>query len=212
MAQSFDPWIGRRLGRYTLRQRLGGGGGGTVYAAWDETLEREVALKVLVPVPGAPPEMLDRFRQEAILTARMNHLNIVPIYDVGDEQGIFYIAMRRLSGRTLGDLLNERGPLPQEEGIRLLLPLAEALAYAHKRGIVHRDIKPANVLFDDEDRPMLADFGIAKALDTSGEGLTVTGTTIGTPAYMSPEQAAGGPLDARSDIYSIGILLYQLLT
>ncbi|MGH2545214.1 MAG: serine/threonine-protein kinase, partial [Ardenticatenaceae bacterium] len=209
--ETYDPWIERQLGRYTLRRKIGSGGSGAVYAAWDEKLEREVALKVMVPAPGAPPDFLERFRQEAVLTARMNHPNIVPIYDVGEDQGIFYIAMRLLSGRSLGDLLAERGSLPPNEAIQITLPLAQALSYAHQRGIVHRDIKPANVLFDDEERPMLVDFGIAKALDAAGERLTLTGTTIGTPAYMSPEQAAGGTIDYRSDIYSLGILLYQMV-
>ncbi|HEX8683179.1 MAG TPA: protein kinase, partial [Ardenticatenaceae bacterium] len=212
MTQTSDPWVGRRLGRYELRRKLGGGGSGAVYAAWDDNLEREVALKVMVPAPGAPPELLSRFHQEAILTARMNHPNIVPIYDVGEDEGLFYIAMRRLPGNTLGDMLGERGPLPQAEAIRVALPIAEALSYAHQRGIVHRDLKPANVLFDEEERALLADFGIAKALDTAAEGITVTGMTIGTPAYMSPEQASGSAVDHRSDIYSLGILLYQMVT
>lgn len=212
MTQTTDPWIGRQLGRYVLRERLGGGGGGAVYSAWDETLEREVAIKVFVPLPGASADMMERFQQEARLTARMNHPNIVPIYDVGEEAGVFYIAMRRLSGKTLGDRLTDRGPLPQTEAINTTLPLADALFYAHQRGIVHRDLKPANALFDDENRPMLVDFGIAKALDAGNERLTMTGTTIGTPPYMSPEQAAGEEVDHRSDIYSLGILLYQMVT
>src|SRR5918998_2174132 len=122
MTQTSAPWVGRRLGRYVLRRKLGGGGSGAGYAAWDENLEREVALKVMVPAPGAPPELLSRFHQEAILTARMNHPNIVPIYDVGEDEGLFYIAMRRLPGNTLGDMLGERGPLPQAEAIRTTLP------------------------------------------------------------------------------------------
>ncbi len=212
MSSNYDPWIGRKLGRYTLRSKIGSGGSGAVYAAWDESLEREVALKVMVPAPGAPADLLERFRQEARLTARMNHPNIVPIYDVGENEGIFYIAMRLLSGRSLGDVLVERGPLSQDEAIRITLPLAQALAYAHQRGIVHRDIKPANVLFDEEERAMLVDFGIAKTLDAAAERLTLTGTTIGTPAYMSPEQSAGSEVDYRSDIYSLGILLYQMVS
>lgn len=214
-----DPWIDSQLGPYHLRERLGGGGSGVVYAAWDRRLEREVALKIVVLAPGAPADARARFRREAVLAARLNHPAIVPIYDVGEAgqpAPLVYLAMRRIPGRTLADLLDERGPLPEGEAIRLTIALAEALDYAHRQGVLHRDLKPANVLLDEKGRPLLADFGIAKALEEAHGGgptdLTLTGTTVGTPAYMSPEQAAGQPLDARSDLYSLGILLYEMLT
>jgi serine/threonine protein kinase len=211
-----DPWIGRHIGPYELRTRLGSGASGAVYAAWDERLQREVALKIVALAPGALPDALERFRREAVIAARLNHPAIIPIYDVGDVESdtpAAYLAMRRLPGRTLADLVRERGPLPAAEAINIVASLADALDYAHSRGIIHRDIKPSNILLDDEGRPMLADFGIAKATEEAqGQvGVTLTGVTAGTPPYMSPEQAAGQTLTPQSDLYSLGIVLYELL-
>jgi hypothetical protein len=211
MNTNADPWVGQKLGKYTLTERLGGGGGGSVYAAYDEMLDREVALKLFAPQSTATREMAARFQQEARLTARLNHPGIVPIYDVGEDRNVSYIAMRRLPGNTLSSRITN-GPLSENEAISITLALCEALAYAHTRNVVHRDLKPANVLFDEENRPMLVDFGIAKALDGQQATLTEQGTVVGTPPYMSPEQVTGQGVDQRSDIYSLGILLYQMVT
>lgn len=211
MNTNADPWIGQKLSKYTLTERLGGGGGGSVYAAYDEMLDREVALKLFAPQATATREMAARFQQEARLTARLNHPGIVPIYDVGEDRGVSYIAMRRLPGNTLSSRINN-GALSESDAITITLALCEALSYAHARNVVHRDLKPANVLFDEENRPMLVDFGIAKALDGQQATLTEQGTVVGTPPYMSPEQVTGQGVDQRSDIYSLGILLYQMVT
>lgn len=211
MNPNADPWVGQKIGKYTLTERLGGGGGGSVYAAYDEMLDREVALKLFAPQATATREMTARFQQEARLTARLNHPGIVPIYDVGEDRGVSYIAMRRLPGNTLSSRINN-GPLSENDATNITLALCDALAYAHARNVVHRDLKPANVLFDEENRPMLVDFGIAKALDGQQATLTEQGTVVGTPPYMSPEQVTGQGVDQRSDIYSLGILLYQMVT
>ncbi|MCS7221592.1 MAG: serine/threonine-protein kinase [Anaerolineae bacterium] len=211
--------VGRRLGRYQIERTLGVGGVAAVYAALDTALRRPVALKVLLPYPALPPAVLERFRLEAVTAARLDHPNIVPIYDVGEADGLVYIAMKLIPGETLGDVLARAGRLDESDVAELGIQIAEALDYAHSKGVIHRDVKPANILLawnvDDETgvrhcHAYLTDFGVARALDAPD--LTQAGLTVGTPAYMSPEQAAGErSLDGRSDLYSLGVVLYHCL-
>jgi len=213
-----DELIGRTVGRYRIEKTLGVGGVAVVYVAWDMALHRPVALKVLLPHPSLPPSVVERFRLEAITAARLDHPGIVPIYDVGEDQGLVYIAMKWIQGETLADVLARAGRLYEGDAIRLVAQVAEALDYAHRQGVIHRDVKPANILLAREEDSAtdagvcayLTDFGVARALDAPD--LTQAGFTVGTPAYMSPEQAAGKrALDGRSDLYSLGAVLYHCL-
>jgi serine/threonine protein kinase len=180
-----------------------------VYKAWQPSLERYVALKVLPEYFQHDPEFLARFQREARAAARLNHPNIVTIYDVGEHAGIHYIAMEYLDGGSLRDRL-AAGPLGLREAQRILAQLAGALDYAHSHGLIHRDIKPANILFTSDGRAKLTDFGIARASDDAQ--LTRTGVLMGTPEYMAPEQAEGKSIDYRTDLYALGVVLYQMLT
>jgi serine/threonine-protein kinase len=228
-----EDLIGRRLGRYEIVALIGRGGMAAVYRAHDTALRRDIALKVLYPQYGGDAALVERFQREAVLAANLDHPNILPIYDVGEADGLVYIAMRLLSGRSFADLLRMRGAIPPAELIPIVEQIASALDYAHARQIVHRDIKPANILIEElgvgswglgDSRPnsqlptpnsqaILTDFGIAKSLDPLASGLTVTGVLIGTPEYMAPEQITGGNLvDARADIYALGVLVYRALT
>jgi serine/threonine protein kinase len=204
------------LGRYEVRDRLGKGGMATVYKAWDTSLNRMVAVKVLHDYLES--DFKERFKQEAQLVARLNHVNIVQVYDFGSElrsgETIYYMVMAYIPGDSLktridsGLYKGERFSL--DEIKRIILGVMDALDYAHAQGMIHRDVKPANILFDDQGRPVLADFGIARMV--GGTRLTQSGTTSGTPTYMSPEQCVGEPGDARSDIYALGVILFELLT
>ncbi|MFC2037277.1 serine/threonine-protein kinase, partial [Chloroflexota bacterium] len=180
-----------------------------VYKAWQPSLERYVALKVLPQHFLHDAEFVTRFRREAKAAARLGHPNIVHIYDTGEANGQHYIAMEYLEGGSLGKRL-AAGPLPLDEAQSILAQVAQALDYAHARGLIHRDIKPANILFSADGRPQVTDFGIARAGD--GTQLTRTGIIMGTPEYMAPEQAEGQPLDHRADLYALGVVLYQMLT
>ena len=201
----------QRIGRFEIVRRLGVGGFGTVYLAHDSQLDRPVALKV--PRAGTldDPEVRERFFREARAAARLQHPYIVPVYDAGDDQGQSYIASAFINGRTLSDLLKENPPNPRAAA-EIVRKLADALHYAHLQGIIHRDVKPANVMIDDNGDPHLMDFGLAR-LEHSAAQLTQDGTVMGTPAYMSPEQAAGvgDQVTPASDQYSLGVVLYQLL-
>jgi predicted Ser/Thr protein kinase len=204
----------RALGvQYEIGRLIGRGGMGVVYFAREKALDREVAIKVLPPEAAeASPEGRERFRREARTAAQLNHSNIVPLYTFGETEGLTFFVMGYVRGESLGERMRREGRLPHDEAIRILRELADALDFAHRKGVVHRDVKPDNVLLEDgTGRPMLADFGIAKG-HTAGQALTQTGMIVGTPAYMSPEQASGERgIDGRSDLYSLGALAYEML-
>jgi Tol biopolymer transport system component len=200
---------GRTLGHYRIVAELGRGGMAVVYKAWQPSLERFVALKVLPAYFQHEPEFLARFHREAKSAARLNHPNIITIHDTGEIDGVHYIAMEYVEGGSLRDRL-AAGPLSLEETANILAQIAAALDFAHRHGLIHRDIKPANILFTDDGRPKVTDFGIARASD--GTHLTRTGVLMGTPEYMAPEQAEGRPVDHRTDLYALGVVLYQMLT
>jgi serine/threonine-protein kinase len=200
---------------YELDCEIGRGGMGIVYRARDRRLKRQVAIKLLPPELAFRSEIKSRFLREAETAAQLSHPNIVPIYTVDEQEQLVFFVMAYVSGDNLAKRLHERGVLTIDETRKIMREVADALAYAHDRGVVHRDIKPDNILLDAiTGRPMVTDFGIARAMDSSGDSrLTATGMAIGTPAYMSPEQAAGErEIDGRSDLYSLGILGYQMLT
>src|SRR3954470_5917294 len=193
-------------GRYRLVELLGRGGMSEVWSAQDQERGRRVAIKLLAPNADTL-----RFEREARAVASLGHPNITQLYDYGEENGRPYMVLEYLSGGTLEDRLKARKPLPDAETLAIATGVAAGLAQAHARGVVHRDLKPANVLFDDEGRPKIADFGIARM--AAGEGtLTEAGTVLGTAAYISPEQAMGEPATPASDVYSFGVLLYRMLT
>jgi Tol biopolymer transport system component len=201
--------VGSHLGKYEIKAELGRGGMGSVYLGYDPLLDRQVAVKVLAPHLVWDHEFVERFLREARAAARLKHLNIVTVFDVGQEAGWYYFVMEHLAGETLAARLQAQGALPAQEAMSILRPLAAALDYAHYRGIVHRDVKPGNVILGPEGQVTLLDFGIARAAQ---EGrLTGTGTVVGTPEYMSPEQARGMSVDARTDQYSLGVVAYQML-
>jgi hypothetical protein len=195
---------------YELEKELGRGGMAIVFKARDKSLEREVAIKVLPFSLSFDAEFVERFQREARTSAKLEHPNIIPIYRVGKSGRVIYFVMKFLRGKPLSDVIEARGAIPVPEIKRLLVETAGALGYAHKHGIVHRDIKPDNIMFDELGQAIVTDFGIAKA--QSGARLTGTGMSIGTPHYMSPEQARAQTLDGRSDIYSLGVVAYQCLT
>jgi hypothetical protein len=199
--------------QYTIQRLLGRGGMGAVYLAVERSLERLVAIKVLAPDVAGASAYRERFRREARVAARLSHPNIVPLYAFGEARGLCYYVMGYVRGESLAERLKREGPLPCEAVRRILAELGDALDCAHRHGVVHRDIKPANILLDDESgRALLADFGVARSHDTL-DRLSASGIAVGTPHYMSPEQALGSAeLDGRSDIYSLGVLAYVMLT
>ena len=218
---------GKQIGRYLVGQQLGSGGAATVYRAYDQVQGITVALKLLLP--GADEKAYDRFRREATLAGALRHPHIVRILQIGiaPKGEVAYIAMELVEGESLSDLLNQRGRLRPEETANLLEPIARALAFAHRQGVIHRDVKPGNILLrpvspgasnsvqleslDNPVVPLLSDFGIARALDAPE--LTTAGRTVGTPAYMAPEQCAGSRVvDGRADIYALGAVLYRCIT
>jgi predicted Ser/Thr protein kinase len=195
---------------YELEKELGRGGMAIVFKARDKSLEREVAIKVLPFSLSFDAEFVERFQREARTSAKLEHPNIIPIYRVGKSGRVIFFVMKFLRGKPLSSVIEARGAIPVPEIKRLLIETASALGYAHKHGIVHRDIKPDNIMFDELGQAIVTDFGIAKA--QSGARLTGTGMSIGTPHYMSPEQARAQTLDGRSDLYSLGVVAYQCLT
>jgi beta-lactam-binding protein with PASTA domain/predicted Ser/Thr protein kinase len=196
-------------GRYRVIRRLGSGGMADVYCVEDQQLGRKVALKLLYRRFAEDLQFVERFRREASSAAGLQHPNIVSIYDRGEWDGTYYIAMEYIEGRTLKEVIREQGPAPSEAAVDIALQILRALRFAHRRGVIHRDIKPHNVLIDHEGRAKVADFGIARA---GASDMTETGSIMGTAQYLSPEQAQGRPVDARSDLYSVGIVLYEMLT
>ena len=206
-----DPLIGRVLeGRYRITGQLARGGMSTVYGAVDERLERLVAVKVMSAALSADPAFNDRFTREARAAAKLTHLNVVSVYDQGTDQGHVFLVMELVAGRTLRDLIRERGRLTAPEAVSIMEPVLAALAAAHRAGLVHRDVKPENILLSDDGVVKVADFGLARAVESDGS--TRTGLMMGTVAYCSPEQVSRGRADQRSDVYSSGIVLYELLT
>jgi eukaryotic-like serine/threonine-protein kinase len=197
-------------GRYRLVELLGQGGMATIYRARDSQLERDVAIKILRPEYGADPDFIDRFRHEAQAAASLNHPGIVAVYDYGTDPAGPYIAMELIEGEDLSTIIRRTGALPPRAAARLVAQAARAVGAAHDRGIVHRDIKPGNLLVARDGRLKVTDFGIARAISESG--LTLPGTTLGSVHYFSPEQARGEMATPASDIYSLGIVLYELLT
>ena len=211
--------IGRTLSHHKVLDEISRGGMGIVYKALDLKLNREVALKVLPPELVSDPDRKRRFVQEAQAAAALKHPNIGVIYEVDEVDGVDFIAMELIEGEMLSDLLN-RGPLPPERAIDIGIEMADGLADAHDRGIVHRDLKPGNVMITKNGHPKIIDFGLAKLMEglsvdseapTTPKGETQPGQVMGTYAYMSPEQARGEKLDHRSDIFSFGVLLYEML-
>jgi serine/threonine-protein kinase len=196
-------------GRYRILGRIGSGGMADVYLAEDSHLGREVALKVLHRRFAQDAEFVERFRREARAAAGLQHPNVVGVYDRGDHEGTYYIAMEHLSGRTLKDIVIQEAPLDQGRTIDLGVSILQAAAFAHRHGVIHRDFKPHNVIVDEEGVPKVTDFGIARA---GVSEMTETGSIMGTAQYLSPEQAQGHSVNAASDIYSIGIMLYEMLT
>jgi len=208
--RSMDELRGRQLGEYRILDRLGEGGMSAVYRAHQPGVNREVALKVLPRHFVEDEAAVGRFRQEAQVLARLQHPHILPIFDFGESDDLLYIAMPLVRSGTLADRLR-RGPLDLEEAARIVSQLADALDYAHEQGLVHRDIKPGNVLLDGRGNAMLTDFGIARFYEATTR-FTQTGGVVGTPAYMSPEQSRGEGIDRRSDVYCLGIVLYEMVT
>ncbi|MCS7070150.1 MAG: protein kinase, partial [Anaerolinea sp.] len=206
----------RRFGKYEVVERLGRGGMAEVYRAYHPTLDRYVAIKVLHPFLADDPEFTSRFEKEARHIARLRHENIVQVYDFENdaETETYFMVMELIDGRTLKDIIAEqveRGTLlPLKESLRIVREAAQALAYAHSQKMIHRDVKPANLMIDQTGRVVLTDFGIAKIV--TGVQFTQSGGMIGTPVYMSPEQGLGEAGDERSDLYSLGVILFQLVT
>ncbi|MGE5414865.1 MAG: serine/threonine-protein kinase, partial [Syntrophomonadaceae bacterium] len=212
---------GTKLGPYEILSPLGVGGMGEVYRARDSKLQRDVAIKVLPPAVAADPEALARFEREALAVAALSHPNILSIFDFGSDQGTAYAVMELLEGETLRGKL-DTGPVSQKQAVDWALQIAKGLSAAHGKGVVHRDLKPDNVFVTKDGHVKILDFGLAKRIEATapdeqtsaptGSGHTEPGTVMGTMGYMSPEQLRGQPVDHRSDIFSFGTILYELLS
>lgn len=205
------PEIGKTIGQYTLLEQIGTGGMATVYRAKQSKLERDVAVKIMHQTFLADAAFMARFEREARIVARLDHPNIVPIYDYDQVNGVPYLVMKYVNGKTLKRRLNEDGALPLEDIIKVTDAIGGALSYAHRQGILHRDIKPSNIILDEQGTPYLMDFGLARIAKV-GESTMSADMMIGTPFYISPEQAQGEKdIDHRADVYSLGVVLYELV-
>jgi serine/threonine-protein kinase len=208
-----DPLVGRVLdGRYHVESRLARGGMATVYLAVDRRLDRTIAIKVMHPQLAEDEEFVSRFIREAKSAARLSHPNVVAVYDQGADDGTVFLAMEHVAGRTLRDLMREKGRLSARQTLEVMESVLAALGAAHHAGIVHRDVKPENVLLADDGRIKVADFGLARAVSGATSHTSATGVLMGTVAYLSPEQVERGVADPRSDVYAAGILLFEMLT
>ena len=214
-----EALVGTVLGTCTLQQLIGQGGMGAVYLAQQSRPRRQVAVKVLLPATALKPQhlaaFLERFRRETDAAASLEHPNIMPVYEYGERDGLAYLVMPYVSGGTLRDVMEREGQILLPKSVNYLEQLAAALDFAHARGVVHRDIKPANILLTPEGRLLLTDFGLVKIVTEEGQmlvRLTGAGAPVGTPDYMSPEQVMGDEVDGRADLYSLGIILFQMVT
>ena len=194
---------------YKIIRKIGHGGMAKVYLATHESLQRDVAIKVMSQNPRDDQSYSDRFIREARIVAQLTHNNIITVYDVGVHDGNHYIAMEFLPGETLDDKI--KAGITPEDSLKLLKKISKGLQYAHDKNFIHRDIKPENILFREDNTPVISDFGIARATESETK-MTAEGAVIGTAIYMSPEQAQGHPLDSRTDLYSLGIVFYEMLT
>jgi eukaryotic-like serine/threonine-protein kinase len=197
-------------GRYELVELIGKGGMSSVWQAHDRLLDRRVAIKVLHPQFTEDEEYVERFRREARSVAQLSHPNIVTVIDRGEDEGRQYIVFEYVEGENLKELLERGGPMPVRDALLMALQMARALSFAHARGLVHRDVKPQNVLLNADGQAKMTDFGIAREVDV--QGVTITGTVMGTSEYIAPEQARGEQVDAQTDVYSLGVVLFELLT
>ncbi len=198
-------------GRYELNRHVARGGMAEVYLAHDLLLDRPVALKVLFPELSVDRSFVERFRREAQAAANLSHQNIVSIFDWGEEEGTYFIVMEYVSGQPLSHMIRTEGKLQPDRAAQIAAGTAAALSNAHRHGVVHRDVKPGNILLDEQGQVKVTDFGIARAGDPK-ENLTQTGVVMGTATYFSPEQAQGLPTDQRTDVYSLGVVLYEMVT
>ncbi|HEY8641429.1 MAG TPA: serine/threonine-protein kinase, partial [Candidatus Dormibacteraeota bacterium] len=201
---------GTNLGPYRIVGEAGRGGMASVYKAHQAALARYVAIKVLPDFFATEPGFLERFQQEAVAVAQLRHPNILAIFDYGDTDGVTYIVTEFVDGGTLAEQMGK--PLPVEYAVEILNPIAGALDYAHRRGVLHRDIKPSNVLLQHDGTPVLSDFGLAKMMMSANKRITQSGMIVGTPEYMSPEQCAGEDLTPATDQYSLAVIAYEALT
>jgi len=197
-------------GRYRVIAVAGVGGMGVVYRARDEELGVDTALKVLRPDLGADPKVVERFRSELRLAREVTHKNVVRIHDIGEHEGLRFLTMRYVEGRSLREVIERDGPLSPDRAVAVARQVASALEEAHRAGVIHRDLKPGNILLGEDDVAYVTDFGVARSV--GGDGLTRAGAVVGTPDYLSPEQIAGDPADARTDLYALGIVLFEMLT
>jgi serine/threonine protein kinase/Tol biopolymer transport system component len=215
---SSDPRLGTSLSHYRLDEQIGRGGMGVVYLAYDRRLDRRVAVKVMAAEVADDPSFRDRFQREARMAAAIDHPNIIPIYDTGEEGSVLFLVMRFVKGTDLGNLLRDAGPLPEARAVSVLRQVAGALDAAHEDGIVHRDVKPANILIAERpgpggaDRVYLTDFGLTKRFAEATNALTMTGHFVGTIDYVAPEQVQGGSIDGRADQYSLACVAFECLT